>query len=318
MRVAAIDCGTNSIRLLVADATEGADGTDRTDGTDGSGSLRDVAREMRIVRLGQDVDRTGVLAPEAIERTRLALGDYAATVRSLAAQRVRMVATSAVRDAANREEFAAMVRATLGADVEVISGAEEAELSFVGAVGGLGVVSPPVLVADIGGGSTELVVGSGPTDLRAGSMDVGAVRMTERHLHADPPTTEQVAAAQADISAALDRAALEVPLTTAHTFVGVAGTITTVAALALGLNRYDSERIHGTVLRADQIEQVAGELLTMTHEQRAAHAVIHPGRVDVIAAGALILQSVLRRVGMASLTVSERDILDGIARSIAS
>jgi exopolyphosphatase/guanosine-5'-triphosphate,3'-diphosphate pyrophosphatase len=304
VRVAAIDCGTNSVRLLVADVVDGA--------------LRDVHREMRIVRLGQDVDRTGVLAPEALERTRVALADYARTITSAGTERVRMAATSATRDAGNRDEFMTMVRGTLGIDPEVISGAEEAQLSFAGALGGLDGVPRPLLLADIGGGSTELVVGGGDGDagLAAASMNVGAVRMTERHLHSDPPTVDQIAATVADVQAALADAAQVVPLDTAAAFVGVAGTITTLAALALGLERYDSEQVHGSRLTAEQVNDLTARLLGMTRAQRAAHAVIHPGRVDVIAAGALILKTLVERLGVSELLVSEHDILDGIALSL--
>jgi exopolyphosphatase / guanosine-5'-triphosphate,3'-diphosphate pyrophosphatase len=302
MRVAAIDCGTNSIRLLVADVV-------------GAG-LVDLHREMRIVRLGQDVDRTGRLAPDAIDRTRAALADYAALIISMGADRIRMVATSATRDAANRDDFAAMVSATLGQPAVVISGDEEAALSFRGASGGLGGVAGPLLLTDIGGGSTELVLGLEDGAVQAYSMDVGAVRMTERHLRDDPPTANQIAATLRDVRAALDLAAAVVPLPGASSFVGVAGTITTLAALTLGLDRYDSERVHGSRMSADQIGQLTGRLLAMTRAERAAHAVIHPGRVDVIAAGALILRTIVERVGVSEVIVSEHDILDGIALSL--
>ena len=224
-RVAGIDCGTNSIRLLIADSHEA------------HGGLVDVVREMRIVRLGQGVDRTGRLAPEALERTRVALADYAATIKEHGAQRVRMVATSATRDAQNRDEFVAMVHATLGVEPEVITGDEEAALSFRGAVGTLPGLRGPILLTDIGGGSTELVIGSpdGSGELRARSTDVGCVRMTERHLHDDPPTPVQVEAVVADVRAAVEAAGESVPLRDATVMVGVAGTVTTIAALALGL-----------------------------------------------------------------------------------
>ncbi len=304
MRVAGIDCGTNSIRLLVADATD-------------HGGLVDVHREMRVVRLGEGVDRTGSLAPQAIERTRVALADYAALIRSLGATRVRMVATSATRDASNRGDFVEMVRATLGTDPEVITGAEEARLSFTGAVAGLPGVGGTLLVADIGGGSTELVLGSGTaaTDLRSHSMDVGCVRMTERHLHDDPPTTTQIADTVADIRAAVSEAARDVPITTPATFIGVAGTVTTMAAIALGLGEYDPKAIHGSVLGAEQVHAVTSRLLRMTHDERAAIPVMHPGRVDVISGGALVLRTLVEETGVESLVVSEHDILDGIALS---
>jgi exopolyphosphatase/guanosine-5'-triphosphate,3'-diphosphate pyrophosphatase len=308
IRVAAIDCGTNSIRLLIADAAP-------------DGSLTDVVREMQIVRLGQGVDRTGRLAAEALDRTRAALAEYAAAIDGHGAQRVRMVATSATRDAANRDEFVAMVRATLGAEPEVITGAEEAALSFAGAVAGLPGVRSPVLVADIGGGSTELVLGTpGAADesLRAHSMDVGCVRMTERHLHDDPPTAAQIEATVADLHAAIARAAHDVPLDAAAAFVGVAGTVTTVAAVALGLDRYDPAAIHGAVLSAAQVAEVTDRLLRMTHAQRAALPVMHPGRVDVIGGGALVLRTLIEQTGAAEVVASEHDILDGIALRLAA
>jgi exopolyphosphatase / guanosine-5'-triphosphate,3'-diphosphate pyrophosphatase len=301
MRVAALDCGTNSIRLLVADLT--ADG------------LADVERQMRIVRLGEGVDRTGSLAPQAISRTQAALADYAAMITELGAERVRMVATSATRDADNRDEFVTMVRTTLGAEPEVITGLEEASLSFNGAVGTLPDVTGPVLLADIGGGSTELVLG-GSGDLRAYSMDVGCVRMTERHLHDDPPTREQVAGVVADLHAALDVASQHVPIDTGATLVGVAGTVTTVAAIALDLDHYDPDAIHGSRISAEQVAEVTSRLLAMTHTERAALPVMHPGRVDVIGAGALVLRTIIERCGADAVVASEHDILDGIALSL--
>ncbi|WAX55926.1 Ppx/GppA family phosphatase [Jatrophihabitans cynanchi] len=301
-RVAGIDCGTNSIRLLIADADDGR--------------LLDIVREMRIVRLGQGVDRTGRLAPDALERTRVALADYAASIAEHGAERVRMTATSATRDAANRADFVAMVRAELGVDPEVISGAEEAELSFRGAVAGLPGVTPPLLVADIGGGSTELVLGGAGEPLRSHSMDVGCVRMTERHLHDDPPTAEQIAATVRDLNAAIDRAAQHVPLTSGATFVGLAGTVTTIAALALGLDHYDPEAIHASVISTDDVRTVTARLLAMTHAERAALPVMHPGRVDVIGGGALVLRTLLERTGADAVVTSEHDILDGIALSL--
>jgi exopolyphosphatase/guanosine-5'-triphosphate,3'-diphosphate pyrophosphatase len=303
MRVAGIDCGTNSIRLLIADPGPEA-------------GLVDVVREMRVVRLGAGVDRTGRLAPEALERTRVALADYAAAIRTHGAQRVRMVATSATRDAANRGEFVAMVRAELGADPEVITGTEEAALSFAGAVAGLPGVAGPLLVADIGGGSTELVLGGGEAELRSYSMDVGCVRMTERHLRDDPPTPQQVAATVADLRAAIRVAGRHVPLEAAATFVGVAGTVTTIAAIALGLERYDADAIHGSVLTAAQVDDVTSLLLRMTHAERAALPVMHPGRVDVIGGGALVLRTLVEATGAAEVVASEHDILDGIALSL--
>jgi len=273
---------------------------------------------MRIVRLGEGVDRSRSISQQALERTRLALTDYAATITAHGAERVRMVATSATRDAANRDVFVAMVRTALGVEPEVISGAEEAALSFAGAANGLPGLSGPVLVVDIGGGSTELVLGdaSAPQRLRSHSMDVGCVRMTERHLHDDPPTPPQVAATVADLHAAISLAAADVPITAPATFVGVAGTVTTLAAIALGLHRYDAEAIHGSVLGAAQVHDVTARLLAMTHDERAALPVMHAGRVDVIAGGALVLRTLLEATGAAEVVASEHDILDGIALSL--
>ena len=226
-RVAAIDCGTNSIRLLVADLPDPTAGS--------TAPLVDLTRRMEIVRLGQGVDATGRLAPEAIERTRVALTDYAADIAKLGAERVRMCATSATRDAENAADFRAMVEQTLGVPPEVVSGDEEARLSFTGAVRGLPAdAQSPYLVVDIGGGSTEFVVGSRDAGVHAAiSMDIGCVRMTERHLHGDPPSLDEVAAAQADIAVAVDRALTAVPGREAATLVGLAGSVTTVCLCPL-------------------------------------------------------------------------------------
>jgi exopolyphosphatase / guanosine-5'-triphosphate,3'-diphosphate pyrophosphatase len=299
-RVAAIDCGTNSIRLLVADI---------------DGSLTDVVRRMEIVRLGQGVDRTGRLAPEAIERARVALVSYAAQIRALGATRVRMCATSASRDAANAGDFRAMVVRTLGVEPEVVTGDEEARLSFTGAVRGL-TAEPPYLVVDIGGGSTEFVVGESTVD-GAISVDVGCVRMTERHLHSDPPTPAEVAAATGDITAAVDRALAAVPGREARTLVGLAGSVTTVAGVALGLPDYDPARTHHAVVSYDEVAKVTGDLLAMSTAQRLAIPVMHPGRADVIGAGALVLRVIMERAGLPAVVASEHDILDGIAWSLA-
>jgi exopolyphosphatase/guanosine-5'-triphosphate,3'-diphosphate pyrophosphatase len=304
-RVAAVDCGTNSIRLLVADV-------DPVGGT-----LVDVDRRMEIVRLGQDVDRTGRLAPEALERTFAACDRYAARIRDLGAQQVRFVATSASRDASNRDVFVAGVAQRFGVQPEVVPGAVEAALSFTGAVRGLpgARLDPPVLVVDIGGGSTELVLGVERPEA-ATSVDVGCVRMTERHVTADPPAESDIAATVADVDAALDRAHAAVPLERAATLVGLAGSVTTVAAIWLGLARYDSAAIHGARITADGVREVSERLLAMTREQRAALPVMHPGRVDVIGAGALVLRRIVDRLGLPEVVVSEHDILDGIAWSL--
>ncbi|MCU7729601.1 Ppx/GppA family phosphatase [Actinoplanes sp. KI2] len=301
MRVAAIDCGTNSIRLLIADAA--------------GGRLTDVVRRMEIVRLGEGVDRTGRLSDAALERTRKALIAYAAEIESRNVDRVRMCATSASRDASNAADFRAMVREVLGADPEVITGDEEARLSFTGAVTGLS-AEPPYLIFDIGGGSTEFVTGSTGVE-HAISMDIGCVRMTERYLHDDPPTGAQIEAATRDIAAAVDTALAAVPGRSASTLVGLAGTVTTVTALALGLPEYDSERIHHARVSHDSVAKVADDLLAMTVASRLALPVMHPGRADVIGGGALILRIIMERAGQEFLIASEHDILDGIAVSIS-
>ncbi|WP_017592279.1 Ppx/GppA phosphatase family protein [Nocardiopsis potens] len=314
--VAAIDCGTNSIRLLISALL---------DGEDDEAGLVDLERRMEIVRLGQGVDRTGAFAPEALERTFAALRGYAELMRENGVpfdpEHVRMVATSATRDAANRQEFIDGVRAIIGVEPEVITGGEEAELSFIGATAELEAEENghrrPYLVVDIGGGSTEFVLGreGGAEDgaVRAArSVDIGCVRMSERHFTADPPTEEQVAAAVRDIDAALDEAADEVPLAEAGTVVCVAGTATTVAGIALDLPAYDSERIHLTRVSAEETGKISRELLAMAHAERERIGVMHPGRVDVIGAGALILDRVLARTGADAFYAGEHDILDGI------
>jgi exopolyphosphatase/guanosine-5'-triphosphate,3'-diphosphate pyrophosphatase len=309
-RVAAIDCGTNSVRLLIADVGSDVHSNMHS-------GMRDVTRQMRIVRLGEGVDRTGRLSPAAIERTRLALADFAADIAKSGVDAARMVATSASRDAENAADFRAMVLDTLGFAPEVITGDEEARLSFAGAVRGL-TAQPPFLVVDIGGGSTEFVVGTDGVDA-ALSVDIGCVRMTERHLRADPPTPEQVAAAETDITAAVDRALAAVggAWSGSRTLVGLAGSVTTVAALALGLDEYDPERIHRARIGAADVAKVTADLLAKTAEQRLASPVMHPGRADVIGAGALILRIIVERSGADSVIASESDILDGIALSVA-
>ncbi|WUR62935.1 Ppx/GppA family phosphatase [Micromonospora chokoriensis] len=308
--MAAIDCGTNSIRLLVADLPDDSVGP--------PAPLVDLTRRMEIVRLGEGVDRTGRLAPEAIERTRVALASYAADIEKLGAERVRMCATSASRDAANAADFTEMVQRTLGVAPEVVTGDEEARLSFTGAVRGLPAdAKAPFLVVDIGGGSTEFVLGDREAGVRAAiSVDIGCVRMTERHLPGDPPTPEQVAAAQADIAAAVDRALAAVPGREAATLVGLAGSVTTVVAIAQGLQEYDPERIHHARVSYEAVAQVTADLLGQTRAQRLAIPVMHPGRADVIGAGALVLRVIMERAGMPSVVASEHDILDGIAWSL--
>ena len=312
-RVAAIDCGTNSIRLLVADVPP-------------EGAHTDLLRRMEVVRLGQGVDATGRLAPEAIERTRVVLVDYAAQARELGAERVRMVATSASRDAANRADFEAMVTATLGQLPDVVPGVEEAELSYLGATASLAAAArahgaepprPPFLVVDIGGGSTEFVLGDATGVRAARSVDVGCVRLTERHLRSDPPPPDEVQAAEADIRAALALVAADMPVHEASSLVGLAGSVTTVAALALGLPAYDPDVIHGSRIPVGAVRSVSAGLLTATRAKRAALPVMHPGRVDVIGAGALVLRVIMDAFDIDEVVVSEHDILDGIALRLA-
>ncbi|MQA62698.1 MAG: exopolyphosphatase [Actinophytocola sp.] len=316
LRVAAIDCGTNSIRLLVAELMPNYDGTI---------FLRDLHREMRVVRLGQDVDATGRLAPEAIERTRQALAAYTIAARRKGAERVRMVATSATRDAANRDEFFEMTEQTLGVRAEVISGDTEARLSFTGAAGDQDPEDGPFLVVDVGGGSTELVLGEWDGKkanvLAAKSVDIGCVRITERTLRSDPPTAGEIAEARELTAAVLAEAFDAVDVSLAKTWIGVAGTMTTLSAVAQELPEYDAERTHLSKLTPADLERTAHTLLTSDHATRAANPVIHPGRVDVIGGGALIVQVIAeqlaQRGGPADLVVSEHDILDGIALSLA-
>ncbi len=304
-RVAAIDCGTNSIRLLIADV----DPVRRI--------AHDVARQMVIVRLGEGVDATGQFSSAALIRTFAACARYREELAAAGDPPVRFVATSASRDVTNRDQFVSGVHAILGVEPEVISGAEEGELSFLGATVGIPPdAESPFLVVDIGGGSTEFVLGEDRPTHRS-SVDVGCVRMTERHLAADPPTVEQLEAATADIDAAIRLAGRDVPLARAGTLVGLAGSVTTVAALALGLPEYDPTRIHHSRISARDIRRVGDELLAMAREQRAALPVMHPGRVDVIGAGALILRRVVEAAGVDEVLVSEHDILDGIAHSVA-
>ncbi len=312
-RVAAVDCGTNSLRLLVADVDLAR------------AELTDVARRMEIVRLGQGVDRTGRLAPAALARTAGVLRDYADVIAATAARSVRMVATSATRDASNTAEFTRQVKEILGVAPEVLTGREEAALSFTGATAELAATRDsapfraPCLVADIGGGSTEFVLGSpGEPAVHAISVDIGCVRMTERHLAGDPPTAAELAAATADIDAALDAVAAAVPVRQARTLIGLAGSVTTVAGMAMGLRAYDAARIHHVRVSAADVHRVARGLLAQTRAERAAIGVMHPGRVDVIGGGSLILDRIMRRFGFGEVLVSEHDILDGIAWALAA
>jgi len=293
---------------------------------------------MRIVRLGEGVDRTGRLSAAALNRTMTALREYADLITDAKPEAVRMVATSASRDAANAQEFTDRVIEILGVAPEVITGDEEAMLSFTGATRELtgttlaAACSPPYLVTDIGGGSTEFVLGGadasqgpcgqgprgqGPRgQVQSRSVNIGCVRLTERHLHGDPPPAAQVAATVADIDTALDQVAATVPAAQARTLVGLAGSVTTVAAIALGLAEYDSARIHHSRISAVRVHAIVDDLLAMTRAERAAIPVMHPGRIDVIGAGALILDRIMTRFGFTEVLVSEHDILDGIAWSL--
>jgi len=306
-RLAAIDCGTNAIRLLIADVHDG--------------ELVEIDRRMLTVRLGEGIDATGEFAPAALARTFAAVDEYAALIAASEATAVRMVATSASRDARNADEFIEGVRQRLGIVPEVVSGTQEAELSFLGAVRGLASsLISPVLVADIGGGSTELILGDAASARidASYSMDIGCVRMTERHLHSNPPTDEEVRATVATIDSAIDQALAHVPVDEIASFVGLAGSVTTVAALAHGLPGYDAAAIHGSVTSSLQVAEVTDRLLHMTRDQRAAEPVMHPGRVDVIAGGALVLRELLSRLPVGEVIAGETDILDGIVYRLSS
>ena len=275
MRVAAIDCGTNSIRLLIADIVDGV--------------LTDVVRTMVVVRLGEGVDQTGQFSQVALTRTFTAIDTFAELIAEHKPERIRFVATSASRDVSNRAEFAAGIQERLGIELDVISGDEEAQLSFSGAtVAGYDSANPPqapYLVVDIGGGSTEFVLGITAPDA-AISTNVGCVRMTERHLRNDPPAIEQIAGATADIDAAIALAGQTVPMNQAKSLIGLAGSVTTVAAIALDLDEYDPHAIHGSRISADTVHTVTQNLLAMTREDRAAIGSMHEGRIDVISGGA--------------------------------
>ena len=301
IRVAAIDCGTNSIRLLVSDLI----GDRKTD----------VVRDMRIVRLGQDVDKTGHLAEEAIARTLAATREFASLITMLGADRIRFCATSAARDADNAEEFSRAVEGILGIRPEVLSGEEEAYASFRGASGGL--PSTRTLVTDIGGGSTELIIGAGGEVDWSVSLDIGSVRMTERFLASDPPTVAEASDCIAYLDDVIDKAI--VGIEPVDSFVGVAGTVTTVAAHALALPSYDSEAIHLAEIPLTDISNACISLTRKSVADRRELPFMHPGRADVIGGGALILDRLIHKLPLRTrtLVVSERDILDGIAWSLA-
>ena len=302
MRVAAIDCGTNSIRLLIADI-------------DGN-NFREVVRDMEIVRLGQGVDETGQFHPDAIARTLAAVDKFAAEIAKRGVEKIRFCATSATRDATNRHLFVDGVRERLGIELEVISGDEEAALSFAGAIKDLDPSNGPFLVVDIGGGSTEFVFGTSTVEA-ARSVNIGCVRMTERHFSSDPATAEQIELARTDIQAAIAQAAAVVPITKAKTLVAVAGTATTVAAAALDLPEYDRYAIHLSRISSQQTHDAATMFATSNREQRLALGYMHPGRVDVIAAGSLVLSEIMKATGASEFVASESDILDGMAFSLA-
>ena len=301
-RVAAIDCGTNSIRLLIADITDG--------------KFHEVLRTMEVVRLGQGVDQTKTFHPDAIARTLAVVEKFANQITVKGAEKIRFCATSATRDATNRDLFIDGVRNILGVEVDVISGAQEAALSFLGATKTLMQSEAPFLVVDIGGGSTEFVIGSTEV-LAAKSVNIGCVRMSERHLNQQPPSAVQVQAAIADIDRAIAEAARDVAITTAKTLIAVAGTATTVAAAALELTAYDRYAIHLSRISAEKVHQVAAKFQSLTRDEIANLGYMHPGRVDVITAGALVLSRVMAATGAVEFVASETDILDGIAWQLA-
>jgi len=302
MRVGVVDCGTNSIRLLIADI-EG-------------NNFREVTRQMQVVRLGQGVDETNAFHPDALERTFAAVDLYAAEIVRRGVEKIRFCATSATRDAINRSIFIDGVKERLGIEPEVISGDEEARLSFAGATREFNRTDGPFLVVDIGGGSTEFVLGTDTVE-SAISVNIGCVRMSERHFHNDPPTADEITIARSDIQNAIDIASASVDIKSAKTLVCVAGTATTVAAAALNLPEYDRYAIHLSRISADQVHAVSDRFLTMTRDERTALGYMHPGRVDVITAGSLVLSKIVKATGAKEFVASENDILDGMAWSLA-
>jgi exopolyphosphatase/guanosine-5'-triphosphate,3'-diphosphate pyrophosphatase len=301
-RVAAIDCGTNSIRLLIADVT--------------GGNFKEVLRTMEIVRLGQGVDQNKSFHPDAIARTLSAVEKFAQLIASKGVEKIRFCATSATRDASNRDLFTNGVKKILGVEVEVIPGEQEAALSFIGATKELSQSDGPFLVVDIGGGSTEFVFGSEKVEF-AKSVNIGCVRMSERHLNSQPPTMAQIAEAIIDIDLAITQAAKVVPISQAKSLVAVAGTATTVAAAALKLEEYDRYLIHLSRISAPAVHQVAAMFQSLNKDQITALGYMHPGRVDVITAGALVLSRIMAATGASEFIASESDILDGIAWSLS-
>jgi exopolyphosphatase/guanosine-5'-triphosphate,3'-diphosphate pyrophosphatase len=300
--VAAVDCGTNTIRLLV--------------GRVGDDGLELVARETRVVRLGQGVDATGRLADDALVRAFAVIEDYAVLVREhgVPPERVRFCATSATRDAANGSVFTSGVVDRLGVMPEVLTGDEEAALAYAGAMRGLPDATTPVVVLDVGGGSTEVILGDHDGVVAARSMDVGSVRLHERHVRHDPPTEQELTAIGVDVDAALDECG--VPLEQAASVVGIAGTCTTLGAAVLDLTTYDRDAIHGSVHAVDMVRATVDRLIGLTVAERRALPYLHPGRADVIDAGLVIIERVLTRTRVASFAISECDILEGIAWSI--
>jgi exopolyphosphatase/guanosine-5'-triphosphate,3'-diphosphate pyrophosphatase len=298
-RVAALDCGTNSIRLLIAEENPGAS------------AFTEILRKMSIVKLGEGVDKNKAFLPDAISRTLAALKAFAAEIDEAQVGQIRFCATSATRDSQNRDEFLIPVAQMLGITPEVISGEEEAKLSFLGATQALSKSDAPFLVIDIGGGSTEFVFGSDRVDA-ARSVNIGCVRMSERHFKTDPPSQNEIEGAREDIKNAIAQAAEVVPIKNAKTLVAVAGTATTVAAAALNLAKYDSDLIHLSKISAIQSRRVSDWLLTLTRQERADLGYMHPGRVDVIAAGSLVLAEIIEATGLESFVASENDILDGM------
>ena len=302
-RVAAIDCGTNSIRLLIADIS--------------GDNFREIYRTMEIVRLGQGVDKNKAFHPDALDRTLKATALFSEEIARRGVERIRFCATSATRDASNRDLFINGVKSLLGISPEVISGEEEASLSFYGATKELREVGAPYLVVDIGGGSTEFVFGTEKVEY-AKSQNIGCVRMSERHFTSVPPTKDEIARATADIDDAIKGAATSVPITEAKTLIAVAGTATTVAAAALKVDAYDRYAIHMARISAEKTHAVSQMFLGMNREEIAALGYMHPGRVDVIAAGSLVLSRIITLTGAQEFVASESDILDGMAWSLAN
>ncbi len=296
MRVAAIDVGTNSTRLLIAEGV--------------SGGFRPIERRMVITRLGEGVDKRRVLAPEALQRTLATIADYAATCGELGVEKIRVTGTSAVRDAHNRQEFFEGVRLLTGSEPELLSGEQEARATFLGTLSDLNETGP-VMVIDIGGGSTEFIVGTGVPD-RLVSLDFGCVRMFEKHLHSDPPAKEELAALREEVSGQLEDIADELAIPPGARVIGVAGTLTQLATLKTGLPVYDPDVTHHFVLTHGDVRQLARRLESLTYDQRKRTAGLEAGRADVIVAGAEILTVIMETFDIAEILVSEKDILDGL------